>query len=79
MASAKLIQRVDKQNSKGRCPLYLRFISYRNINYQFLGYRIHPKDWDAEAGQVRKSFKNSTRINAYLSEENRNQKNLFIL
>jgi integrase/recombinase XerD len=67
MATAKVILRTDKPNAKGECPLYIRFISLRKTSYQSLGKYIDPKHWDKSSSTVKTTYKNSSRLNAFIA------------
>jgi hypothetical protein len=69
MASTKLILRKDKKNNKELYPLYLRIIKHRKTTFIFLGIRLKAEDWDNEAFKVRKTHKNSGRLNAFITQK----------
>jgi len=69
MASTKLILRTDKKNKKGESPLFLRIIKHRKSSFVFLGIKLLEKDWDSETSKVRKSHKNSLRLNAFIAQK----------
>ena len=69
MASTKLILRTDKQNKKGVSPLYLRIIKHRKTNFIYIGIRLQEKDWDKETYKVKKSHRNSGRLNAFIAQK----------
>jgi len=70
MASIKLILRKDKVNKKtGEAPIYLRIIKDRRTKFMSVGIRLNPKYWNENQQKVRKSYKNSARLNAFLSQK----------
>jgi len=69
MATIKLILRTDKENSSGECPLYLRIIKNRKINYISMGLYLRKKEWEPLSQTVKKSHKKSARLNALLLEK----------
>jgi len=69
MSSIKLVLRSDKINKKsGKAPLYIRVIKDRKTRFISLGQQLDPKYWDDEKQRVKKSFPNSARMNAFLSQ-----------
>lgn len=69
MASIKLILRVDKIGKDGEAPLYIRIIKDRKTKLISLDAKLKPIHWDEEKQVVRKSNKNSARINALISQK----------
>jgi len=69
MASTKLILYTDKKNSKGECPLYIRIIKHRKKHILSLGVKLQEKDWDNVGCKVKKSHKNSARLNAFIAQK----------
>jgi hypothetical protein len=69
MASTKIILRTDKANSKGLSPLYLRIIKHRKSSVVAIGLRVAEKDWEPIACKVKKSHKNSARLNAFVAHK----------
>ena len=70
MSSIKLILRKDKVNKKtGEAPIYLRIIKDRKTKFLSLGIKLAPKNWNENQQKVRKSYKNSARLNAFLSQK----------
>ena len=70
MSSIKLILRKDKVNKKtGETPIYLRIIKDRRAKFLSLGVKLIPKYWNENQEKVRKSYKNSARLNAFLSQK----------
>lgn len=63
MASTKIILRANKQKKDGTQPLAIRIIKDRNTRFLFLGTYIKPEDWDPINSKVKKSHRNSARIN----------------
>jgi integrase/recombinase XerD len=65
MASIKIILRKEIKQD-GTSPLAIRITKDRKTSYIYLDYSIHAKDWDSATETVKKSYKNSGRLNAYL-------------
>lgn len=68
MASVKIVLR-DEQKQDGLYPLAIRITKDRKSSYVYLEYRIRKEDWDAKERRVRKSHKNSARLNNYLQQK----------
>lgn len=68
MASVKIILR-DEQKQDGLYPLAIRITKDRKSSYIYLDYRIRKEDWDAKEHRVKKSHKNSARLNNYLQQK----------
>jgi integrase/recombinase XerD len=65
MASIKIVLRkVIKQD--GTSPLAIRITQDRKTSYVYLNYSVHADDWDSEEQRVKKSHKNSVRLNKFL-------------
>lgn len=69
MATVKIMLKSEKANKKGEVPLYLRLIKDRKAKFISLGISIHPKHWNEEDKNVRKSHPNSKRLNNFLSHK----------
>lgn len=69
MASIKVVLRTQKQNSKGDCPLYIRLIRHQKSSFISLGLYIKESDWDSVSCKVKKSHRNSGRINAFIAQK----------
>jgi len=69
MASVKLIYRDDKENSDGESPLYIRIIKDRKTRFISTGIKLKSMYWDDENKRVRKSYTNSTRMNAFIANK----------
>lgn len=69
MASIKIILRTSKINSAGEAPLCIRIIKNRKAKFIFLNYRIKPEYWDNENRKVKKSYFNSSRMNAFIAQK----------
>jgi len=79
MASIKLILRKDKVNKNtGLAPLYLRIIKNRKAKFVSLGLKLLPTDWNELTQKVRKTYKNSTRMNAFLASKIAEAENLML-
>lgn len=66
MASIKIVRRKNKQRKDGTAPLALRISKDYKTNYCFTGQYLLEKDWNADAGRVKKSHPNSKKLNNYL-------------
>jgi integrase/recombinase XerD len=69
MASVKILLRKDKLNSRGECPLFLRIIKNRKSSYIAIGLYIKEKYWDSTTGIVKKSYRNSARLNSFITQK----------
>ncbi|MEI6683799.1 MAG: site-specific integrase [Bacteroidota bacterium] len=69
MASIKVILRTSKKNGKGECPLYLRLIRHRKANFVSIGLYIQESDWEPITCKVKKSHRNSGRLNAFIAQK----------
>lgn len=63
MSSIKVILRANKEKKDGTQPLAIRIIKDRNTKFMFLGVYIKPEDWDPINCKVKKSYRNSARVN----------------
>lgn len=54
MASVKVFPRLDKADSQGKVPIYLRVTKNRKSKYIALNTYIFSKDWSKETGKVKK-------------------------
>lgn len=69
MASTKLVLKMNKKNSSGEVPIYLRIIKDRKTRFVSLGVYLNPVHWNETDKVVRKSHKNAKYINAYLADK----------
>ena len=69
MATTKLILKIEKENKKGKIPLFLRIIQDRKPSYISLGVYLKQSEWNEEEKKVKKSHPNSTRLNAYIAKK----------
>ncbi len=69
MSSVKIILKLNKINSKGEAPLYVRIIKNRKAKFISLGIKLKPKDWNERQSRVRKSHPNSQRMNNYIAHK----------
>ncbi len=69
MASVKVLLKKEKINKNGEAPIYLRLIKDRKPKYISVGVKVKPKDWNEIQGKVRKSHKNSQRINNFIAHK----------
>lgn len=68
MATVKIVLRARK-NKDGTQPLAIRITQDRKASFIHLDKHILAKDWDADAGKVKKSYPNSTQLNHFLSKK----------
>ena len=66
MASIKIVRRKNKQRKDGTAPLALRISKDYKTNYCFIGQYVLEKDWNSDAGRVKKTHPNSKKLNNYL-------------
>jgi integrase/recombinase XerD len=69
MATTKIVLRTQKLNGKGESPLYLRITKSRKTHFVSFGLYILEKDWDPVTCKVKKSHRNSARLNAFISQK----------
>jgi integrase len=69
MATTKLILKTEKENKKGKIPLFLRIIQDRKPSYISLGVYLKQSEWNDEEKKVKKSHPNSTRLNAFIAKK----------
>ena len=69
MASVKVIQRLDKINTEGKAPIFLRIIQDRKTSFISLGIYLKPSEWNQDEQRVRKSHANSGRFNQYITQK----------
>ena len=65
MASIKIVLRKEIKKD-GTSPLAIRITKDRKTSYIYLDYSVHRDDWDEDNQRVKKSHKNSARLNAFL-------------
>ena len=69
MASVKLYPRIDKLNTKGKAPIYLRLTKNRKSKYIALDVYVKPEEWNEKTGKVRSNATNAFRMNNYLASK----------
>lgn len=69
MATVKLILRTFQEDKNGECPLYIRVVKDRKAKFISTGYKFKLSQWDEEKQRVKKNYKSSARVNAYLSQK----------
>lgn len=69
MASVKAYARLDKINSDGKVPIYLRVTKHRKSKYVALDAYVFPKDWNNESAKVKTNVPNASSINSYISSK----------
>ncbi|MEI9913241.1 MAG: site-specific integrase [Bacteroidota bacterium] len=67
MASVKVFPRLDKVNSEGKVPVYLRVTKNRKSKHIALDTYIFSKDWSKKSGKVKATATNATQINTYIA------------
>ena len=69
MSSIAIVFRKDKLNKKNEAPIHFRIIKNRKPRYITAGVMLHEKYWDSKNGKVKSSFKNSARLNNFLTTQ----------
>ncbi len=69
MSTIKVVIRKDKVSKDGLAPLYIRIIKDRKPRLISLGIKLKPTEWDEDLQRVKKSNKNSSRLNALISQK----------
>lgn len=69
MASVKVLLKLNKLNSRGLAPLYIRITKDRKTKFISLGVSIKPEEWNESEGKVKKSNPNSSRLNAFIAQK----------
>lgn len=69
MASLKFILKTQRLDKAGCAPLYIRVIQNRKTKFISTGVKLSLNQWDETAQKVRKSYPNSTRMNAILAQK----------
>lgn len=65
MADIKVVLR-KKINKDGTYPLAIRITKDRKSSFIHIGHNVRETDWDKQAQRVKKSYPNSTRLNALI-------------
>ena len=69
MASVKAFPRLNKTNTEGKAPVYLRITKNRKSKYIALDVYILSGDWNKKTGKVKSTAHNASQINAYISSK----------
>lgn len=69
MASVTIVYRKDKINAKNEAPIHFRIIKNRKASYIASGIMIPPNQWDDKKNKVKSTYRNSARLNSYLSNK----------
>ena len=69
MASIKLVLRTNQEDKTGHSPLYIRLIKDRKTKFIATGVKLKTSEWDDVKQKVKRSYPNSTRMNAFLSQK----------
>jgi len=67
MASVKVFLRLDKLNSDGKVPIYLRITKHRKSKCIALDTYVFLKDCNKEGGKMKTIAPNASQINTYIS------------
>jgi len=68
MASVKIVLR-KKPNKDGTLPIAIRIIKDRKPSFIHIGHSIKIEDWDDKEKCVKKSYPNSARLNAFITQK----------
>jgi integrase/recombinase XerD len=68
MASIKIVLRKETKRD-GTSPLAIRITKDRKTSYVYLDYSVMPSDWDEDNQRVKKSHRNSGRLNSYIADK----------
>ncbi len=74
MASVNIVLRKEIKKD-GTSPLAIRITKDRKTSYIYLDYSVKEQDWDKNKQEVKKSHKNSVRLNHYLIAKKAEAKN----
>jgi site-specific recombinase XerD len=69
MATVKVLLKQNKGKKNGEMPIYLRIIKDRKAKFISTGIYVLPGQWNEDTSRVRKSHRNSTRLNAYIAQK----------
>ncbi|MEP0367415.1 MAG: tyrosine-type recombinase/integrase [Cyclobacteriaceae bacterium] len=69
MTSIRAVLRTNKIRKDGTSPIAIRITKSRRTKYVFTGKYILEKDWDSATSKVKKSFENSSRLNAFIRKK----------
>lgn len=59
----KFILRTDRENSQGKCPVYLRVTHNRKSKYLKLGFAVKEKYWNENTQRIRRSHPSYNKLN----------------
>lgn len=68
ISSIQLVLRIERTNTKGEAPVYLRIIKNRKSTFISTGVKIEPKYWDLKKLSVKPGHPNCGRLNSILSK-----------
>lgn len=68
MATFKYIQRTNKKNGRGECPIWLRITHQRKTAFVNTGIYVTEKQWNPEEQRVRKNHKSQKKLNYSLDK-----------
>ncbi|WP_240485005.1 phage integrase SAM-like domain-containing protein [Arenibacter latericius] len=66
MATIRIVLRTNFAKKDGTSPLAIRITQNRKTRFVYTGKYILEKDWNKDLCKVKKSYRNSTRLNNYL-------------
>src|SRR4030095_553466 len=69
MASVKVYPRLDKENSEGKVPIYLRITKNRKSKRIALDAYIFSRDWNQKTGKLKSTSENASLLNTYISSK----------
>lgn len=69
MTSVTIVYRKDKLNARNEAPIHFRIIKNRKASYIASGIMIPPHQWDEKKNKVKSTYRNSARLNSYLSNK----------
>lgn len=67
MATVKVLLKENKVNKNGEMPIYLRIIKDRKAKFISTGIYIKSTEWNEKTSRVRKSHRNSARLNSFIA------------
>lgn len=69
MATVKVLLKQNKSKKNGDMPIYLRIIKDRKAKFISTGIYINPRQWNEDTSRVRKSHRNSARLNTFIANK----------
>ena len=65
MASIKIVLRKNMMRKDNTIPLAIRISENYTTNYKWLGQYVLEKDWDKNAGRVKRTHPNAKNLNIF--------------